>query len=89
MEEHEYLQFLLRITEDIIINNYSKSEDIEDVFEHHIEINKERLNKVKMYSFFALFNIIYDVVSMHVFRGVHYPSLSIADFKVLKHQNGL
>lgn len=51
MEEHEYLQFLLRITEDIIINNYSKSEDIEDVFEHHIEINKERLNKVKMYLF--------------------------------------
>lgn len=45
-EEHEYLQFLLRVTEDIIINNYSKAEDIEKVFDYHIDVNKERLNMV-------------------------------------------
>lgn len=48
-EEHEYLQFLLRITEDIIINNYSTTKEIENVFEHHIEINKERLQKVHFF----------------------------------------
>ncbi|KAG5895359.1 hypothetical protein JTB14_003156 [Gonioctena quinquepunctata] len=48
VEEHEYLQFLLRITEDIIVNNYFRNKDIEKVFENHMEINKERLDMEKM-----------------------------------------
>ncbi|XP_018566049.1 MATH and LRR domain-containing protein PFE0570w-like isoform X2 [Anoplophora glabripennis] len=48
VEEHEYLQFLLRITEDIIINNLYTNEDIEKVFHTHVEANKDHLKVVKM-----------------------------------------
>ncbi|VEN57472.1 unnamed protein product [Callosobruchus maculatus] len=47
-DEHEYLQFLLRITEDVIINNYFKNEDIQRVFKSHIEANRGRLQMEKM-----------------------------------------
>ncbi|XP_050504740.1 uncharacterized protein LOC114338964 isoform X2 [Diabrotica virgifera virgifera] len=46
--EHEYLQFLLRVTEDIIINNYILNEDIDRVFNQHIEMNKHVLDEKKM-----------------------------------------
>ncbi|XP_023021273.2 uncharacterized protein isoform X1 [Leptinotarsa decemlineata] len=48
VEEHEYLQFLLRITEDIIVNNYFRNIDIEKVFKNHIELNKGRLDMQRM-----------------------------------------
>ncbi|CAG9863703.1 unnamed protein product [Phyllotreta striolata] len=48
IEEHEYLVFLLRVTEDIIMNNYYLNEDIERVFKEHMENNKNRLDKEKM-----------------------------------------
>ncbi|CAH1982027.1 unnamed protein product [Acanthoscelides obtectus] len=47
-DEHEYLQFLLRITEDVIMNNYFKNEDIQRVFKGHIEANRDRLQMEKM-----------------------------------------
>nr|CAH7735994.1 unnamed protein product [Callosobruchus chinensis] len=47
-DEHEYLQFLLRITEDVIMNNYFKNEDIQRVFKSHIEANRGRLQMEKM-----------------------------------------
>ncbi|KAJ8924100.1 hypothetical protein NQ315_006882 [Exocentrus adspersus] len=48
VQEHEYLQFLLRITEEIIVNDLYTNEDIEKVFETHIEANKDHLNVEKM-----------------------------------------
>lgn len=48
IEEHEYLQFLLRITEDIIMNNYILNEDIQRVFKQHLAMNKHVLDEKKM-----------------------------------------
>ncbi|XP_056630011.1 uncharacterized protein LOC130440729 isoform X1 [Diorhabda sublineata] len=48
IEEHEYLHFLLRITEDIIMNNYISNEDIQRVFQQHIAMNKHVLDEKKM-----------------------------------------
>ncbi|KAJ8936634.1 hypothetical protein NQ314_012250, partial [Rhamnusium bicolor] len=47
-KEHEYLQFLLRITEDIIVNNFYTNEDIEKVFQNHLEANRDHLKMEKM-----------------------------------------
>ncbi|XP_066245996.1 uncharacterized protein [Euwallacea similis] len=44
--DHEYLLFLLRITEDIIF--YSNS-DVKDIFKTHMDMNKDRLDTQKMH----------------------------------------
>ncbi|KAF7278548.1 hypothetical protein GWI33_008252 [Rhynchophorus ferrugineus] len=48
-EDHQYLLFLLRITEDIIVNDFYSNNDIKQVFRLHIEANRERLNLEKMH----------------------------------------
>ncbi|XP_030759489.1 uncharacterized protein LOC115884907 [Sitophilus oryzae] len=47
-EDHQYLLFLLRITEDIIVNDFYSNNDIKQVFRLHIEANKQRLDLQKM-----------------------------------------
>ncbi|KAH1007715.1 hypothetical protein HUJ04_004913 [Dendroctonus ponderosae] len=51
-EDHEYLLFLLRITEDIISNDFYSNSDIKMLFKSHVDLNKDRLNMVR-----NLFNI--------------------------------
>ncbi|XP_050295544.1 uncharacterized protein LOC126735552 [Anthonomus grandis grandis] len=48
-EEHEYLLFLLRITEDIISQDFYSNSDIKKIFKSHVDLNKNRLNQRKMY----------------------------------------
>ncbi|XP_018334131.1 uncharacterized protein LOC108743168 isoform X2 [Agrilus planipennis] len=50
INEHEYSQFLLRITEDIIRNECYTMEMILNVFKSHIEANKSQLDLGKMLS---------------------------------------
>ncbi|XP_066157499.1 uncharacterized protein [Euwallacea fornicatus] len=45
-QDHEYLLFLLRITEDII---FYSNRDIKDIFDTHIDMNKDRLDVQKMH----------------------------------------
>lgn len=45
--EHEYLQFALRITEDILRNDLYTNTEIKRVFNSHIEANRGRLEEVK------------------------------------------
>ncbi|KAF5275168.1 hypothetical protein FQR65_LT04200 [Abscondita terminalis] len=46
--EHEYLQFSLRIMEDIIRNNLHSNEQMKNVFQNHVEANSGRLDYDKM-----------------------------------------
>ncbi|CAH1127627.1 unnamed protein product [Ceutorhynchus assimilis] len=48
-EEHEYLMFLLRITEEIISNECYSNADIKRIFQANVELNKNRLNLRKMH----------------------------------------
>ncbi|XP_022907366.2 uncharacterized protein [Onthophagus taurus] len=48
VNEHEYLQFALRITEDIIKNDLYNCEEMKRVFNSHIEANRGRLEVNKM-----------------------------------------
>nr|XP_015837511.1 PREDICTED: uncharacterized protein LOC103313637 isoform X2 [Tribolium castaneum] len=49
-EEHEYVHFLLKITEDILRNNIYKDSEMEKLFESHIQANKGRLDEGRMRS---------------------------------------
>ncbi|XP_044265594.1 uncharacterized protein LOC123011934 [Tribolium madens] len=49
-EEHEYVHFLLKITEDILRNNIYKDNEMEKLFESHIQANKGRLDEERMRS---------------------------------------
>ncbi|KAK9744076.1 Spermatogenesis-associated protein 7, or HSD3 [Popillia japonica] len=46
--EHEYLQFALRITEDILRNDLYTNTEIKRVFNSHIEANRGRLEEERM-----------------------------------------
>ncbi|KAB0804009.1 hypothetical protein PPYR_00979 [Photinus pyralis] len=46
--EHEYVRFSLRIIEDIIRNDLHTNRQIQDVFNSHIEANRETLNNERM-----------------------------------------
>ncbi|KAL3286098.1 hypothetical protein HHI36_000611 [Cryptolaemus montrouzieri] len=47
-QDHEYLQFLLRITEDIIKNDLYTNKEMKKVFMSHIDANKDRLSLDRM-----------------------------------------
>ncbi|KAK9869132.1 hypothetical protein WA026_002886 [Henosepilachna vigintioctopunctata] len=46
--DHEYLQFLLKITEDIIQNDLYTNKEMKKVFVSHFNANKERLDSDRM-----------------------------------------
>ncbi|XP_045460750.1 uncharacterized protein LOC123671110 isoform X2 [Harmonia axyridis] len=48
LEEHEYLQFLLRITEDIIRNDLYSNKEMKKVFTSHVKANSHRLELDRM-----------------------------------------
>lgn len=56
--EYEYVQFSLRITEDIIRNDLYSPEEMQRVFSSHVEANRGRLSVVSK---------IVSVVNMYIF----------------------
>ncbi|XP_060536753.1 uncharacterized protein LOC132708426 isoform X2 [Cylas formicarius] len=49
-DDQDYLLFLLRVTEDIISNDFYTSKDIKRIFDSHIGANMNRLDEKKMRS---------------------------------------